>query len=159
MKTWTVCLVILLLAGLVGGGIYLYKDHEYRKVHGRVTEVGLNNFEQEVEKSGDMPLVIYFYDSSSGDSLEQDEAVADFAWDHAGEVKVLKVNLNLDERPENLLLAVVFGVGRTPAFVLAQGDRIVKGANGVFHDRHELERLLEQLSKPEPAAPAAPAGS
>ena len=144
MKASNILLALVALACAFGLW-YHYQDTEYRKIHGAVTQVSYFNWEQEVLQSKDeKPVLIYFYleDSEHLANEEQHEAVRDFAWDHAGEVKVVAANV---AHPDNLAIAVLHGVLRTPGFVILDGDELVRGSVGGFASADDLERLLSKL--------------
>lgn len=145
--------VVAVLIGL--GGLYLYKDHEYRRTYGVVTEVGLFNYDQEVEQAldGGSTVLLYFYKQDDGAPVDQQQldVVKSFAWRSAGKVKVVEINVS---RIENLPLAIAYGAVRQPAFVFASGKKQVKGAIGKFTSLEELNRLnalLQQTPAPAPA--------
>lgn len=141
-------LVLALALGL--GGFFLYKDREFRKINGTVTQVSYFNWDQEVEQVKDAkPVLIYFYAEDEKRPLDQKQldAVNDFAWDNAGKVKVVSANV---AKPDNLVLALAHGIVRVPGFVLIKGDRVVHGSIGSFSSKYDLERLMENLSTAAP---------
>ena len=141
-------LVVLLLAAIGFGGWFYHQDREFRQVHGTVTEVTYLNWSQEVEGSvKKLPVLIYFYDGSSAAAEKQHVEVNDFAWDNAGQVKVVRCDVS---KPENLLLAIAHGALRQPAFVLLYGDDVVFGSAGAFATEEQLEYLLSQQPKQKP---------
>ena len=115
MNPRTAVLVTLALL-LTFSGYMLYRDREYRQIHGRVTEVGLLNWEQEVEKIKDSePILVYFYKENEKNPADQaqNREVANFAWRNAGNVKVVAVNC---AHLENLPLVIAYGGLRQPCF-------------------------------------------
>lgn len=139
---------------VVLGGVFLYKDHEYRRTYGVVTEVGLFNYDQEVEQSleGGSTVLLYFYKQENGAEVDQQQldVVKSFAWRNAGKVKVVEINV---ARLENLPLAIAHGAIRQPAFVFVSGKKQVNGAHGKFTSLEELNRL-KTLIQQMPATPA-----
>lgn len=140
-------LAMLAIAAVVAVGIYFWhKDREYRLEHGQVTAVSLFNWDQEVNQEKEKrPVLVYFHDQSGAPDDKQNESVRDLAWDTAGKVKVVSVDTS---RPENLLLAVGYGAGRMPSFIVLYKDRAVHGQDGTFSDEHELKRLVEKALAP-----------
>lgn len=148
--------IAVALAVLVGlGGFFLYQDHEYRRVHGVVTEVGLFNYDQEVEQALDSgsTVLLYFYKQEDGTAADQEQlaVVKSFAWRSAGKVKVVEINV---ARLENLPLAIAYGAVRQPAFVFVNGKKKVNGAHGKFTSIEELNRLNDLLKQTPAPAPA-----
>ena len=147
MNPRTAVLAALALVLAIGGYLF-YRDYEYRQIHGRVTEVSLLTWEQEVEASkDDRPVVVYFYrqDEKHPVDAAQNSEVADFAWSNAGKVKVVAVNCS---HLENLPLAIAFGGLRQPSFAVLHGEAVVNGPAGSFTSAEELARLLSRLQKP-----------
>lgn len=138
--------VLVLAAVLAVGGFMFYRDYEFRQTHGQVTEVGLFNYDQEVEKANGTVL-IYFYRQENGSAdpavEAQTKVVRSFAWSTAGDVKVVEVNT---AHLENLPLAIAHGAVRSPAFVFIKGDKVVSGSAGVNVSKEELNRLLEMVN-------------
>lgn len=140
-------LVIATLALVSIGGYFMYRDYEYRQIHGHVTEVGLLNFEQEVANIKDAePVLVYFYKENEKNPADekQNKEVADFAWRYAGRVKVVAINC---AHLENLPLVIAFGGLRQPSFAFLSGDRVIDGGSGRFTTKEDLSRLLELLSR------------
>ncbi len=139
-------LILALVLAFGVGGFFLYKDHEFRKINGTVTQVSYFNWEQEVEQvKNSKPVLIYFYveDEKHPRDQKQLDAVAKFAWDNAGKVKVVSANV---AKPDNLVLALAHGIVRMPAFVIIHEDKIVRGSIGAFSSADDLQRLLGTLS-------------
>lgn len=143
-KILLTALAALILAAAV---FFWHQDHEYRLLHGRVTEVGLLSWDQEVDNDvSGKPVLVYFYKEGQ-ENADQDKVVHEFAWDHAYDVKVVAVNCS---HVENFPLALGHGVLRFPTFVVVAGDKEVTGASGGMSSEAELNRLLAELK----AAPA-----
>ena len=137
-------LIVLAAAAVIGGG-FLYHDNQFRKIHGTVTEVSLVTWEQEVGKAKDVrPVLVYFYreNDKSADAEAQNKQVRDFAWDTAGKVKVVAVNVS---HVENLPLAFAHGAFRQPGFCFVYGQDEVAGPSGVLVTADDLKRLLEAV--------------
>lgn len=148
--------IAAVLAVLVGlGGLFLYKDYEYRKTYGVVTEVGLFNYDQEVEQAldGGSTVLLYFYKQDNGAAVDQQQldVVKSFAWRNAGKVKVVEINVS---QLENLPLAIAYGAVRQPAFVFLSGKKQVRGAVGKFSSIDELNRLNALLKQSPVPAPS-----
>jgi hypothetical protein len=139
-------LTVVVLAALVAfGGLFFYRDHEFRKVHGTVTEVNLVTWEQEVANTKDTrPVLIYFYRESERTPANeaQNKEVRDFAWNTAGKVKVVSVNVS---HVENLPIAFAHGAFRQPGFAFVYGEEAVAGPSGVLVTADDLQRLLEAV--------------
>lgn len=141
MNKRTIVAALLVLAVALGG-LFSYRDYQYRELHGRITEVSLFTWDQEVDAAKDnMPVLVYFYKSSQNNDQER-AAVAKFAWNNAGKVKVVAVDVS---HVENFPVAVAHGAARVPAFSLISKEREVTGSAGVFSNEHDLDRLVEQL--------------
>ncbi|MGD9679618.1 MAG: hypothetical protein AB7W16_00425 [Candidatus Obscuribacterales bacterium] len=143
-------LVVVAVAAVAG---YLFKqDYDYRQLHGRVTEVGYLNWEQEVLKS-DTPVLIYFYRDDRGRNPQvsaqaaeaQKREVSDFAWSNAGKVKVVACDAG---KPENLVLAIAHGAFRFPAYIVVVGENVVEGNAGSALSSEDLERMLARVKQP-----------
>lgn len=133
-------LILLLIVAAAVGGWFFYQDQQFRQEHGIVTDVTYLNWEQEVEVAkDDKPVLIYFYNSKLDSHAEQNPVVESFAWDNAGELKVVRCDVSL---AENRVIAVLHGAFREPAFVLLHEDDIVLGAAGVVVNQAQLENLL-----------------
>ncbi len=144
MKPRSIVIALIALAVAVGGYLF-YKDNEFRRTHGQVTEVSLFNFDQEVDAEKDAkPVLIYFYRQKDGApvDVEQLKVVKDFAWRTAGDVKVVAVNCS---HLENIPLAIAHGALRYPAFVIIYGDDKKSGADGQFTSLDELNRLHDLI--------------
>lgn len=133
------------IVAVLGLGAYFWhQDNEYRRQNGRVTEVNLLTWDQEVVGvKSDKPVLVYFY-KEDGQSAAEDKVVHDFAWDNAYDVKVVVVNC---AHLENLPLAIAHGALRYPAFVILKGEHEVSGASGSISGKDDLDRLLSQLKK------------
>lgn len=137
----------LLAVALAFGGFYCYHDYQYRQLYGTVTQVSLVSWDQEVLNAKDKtPVLVYFYkdsDKHPADDAQGNEVKA-FAWSHAGEVKVVAVNVS---HLENLPLALAHGALRQPGFAIVSGDDIVTGPAGVFTSKQDLERLFHSATR------------
>lgn len=134
-----------LAAAVAFGGYYFYQDNEFRKVHGTVTEVSLVTWDQEVGKAKDSrPVLVYFYreNDKSAAAETQNKQVRDFAWNTAGKVKVVSVNVS---HVENLPIAFAHGAFRQPGFCFVYGQDEVAGPSGVLVTADDLQRLLEAV--------------
>ncbi|MBX9668053.1 MAG: hypothetical protein K2X93_10560 [Candidatus Obscuribacterales bacterium] len=137
-------IVGLVVLVLVGGGIFFYRDYQYREIHGRVTQVGLITWDQEVESTRDAkPVLVYFYreNEKNAPNPAQDKEVSKFAWNNAGKVKVVAVNI---AHLENVPLAIAHGTLRVPGFVILRGDKVYVGPAGVFTKSDDLQSFLER---------------
>jgi thioredoxin-like negative regulator of GroEL len=148
MKSRNVLIALALL--IVGAlGFMWHQDYEYRQLHGRVTEVSLVTWEQEVDQTrGAKPVLVYFYNEKT--DAGQREIVTKFAWDHAHDVKVVAVNTS---HVENVPIALAHGGLRTPSFAVLSSDKEVLGSAGVSIERQDLERVLTQAQSASPAKP------
>ncbi|MBZ0189315.1 MAG: hypothetical protein K8F91_23930 [Candidatus Obscuribacterales bacterium] len=134
-------LLIFLAVAVAAVAILAKRDYDFRQLNGRVTEVGYLNWEQEVlQADKQTPLLIYFYKDDG-----QKEAVADFAWGNAGDVKVVACDVT---KIENMALAIAHGAFRFPAYILVKGDDILAASAGKAFRQEDLERLLKQAGKP-----------
>jgi thioredoxin-like negative regulator of GroEL len=138
----------LIIALVCCAGLYLlYQEYEYRSIYGRVTAVSLFNWDQEVKQVRDRePVLIYF--RSPGDNDKQRLEVERVAWAGAHRLKVVEVECDPKARPENLVFMVRFAVVRCPAFIVLYKDKEIRGNEGAFADRHELERLVAEATRP-----------
>lgn len=146
-KSLTGVIVAIVLAV---GSFFAYQDYQFRKTYGAVTEVGLFNYDQEVEKVGDKPVLIYFYRQEEGVASDAEmDVTKSFAWWNAGKVKVVAINV---AHLENLPLAIAHAALRQPAFVFMHNGQELISAQGKFVSGDELNRLYEQLKNAKPAA-------
>lgn len=140
-------LVVALAAIAIALGAFFYvKDTEYRKLHGTVTQVTLFNYAQQVDDiEAAKPVLVYFYagDRANQKVTAEDKAVAEFAWDNAGNVHVVSVNAG---QLENLPLVIAHGATRNPAYVILYKGKIFQGSIGAPATQAELERLLERAT-------------
>ena len=141
MKTNHALALLLLLVLASAGGWYFHQDYQFRSEHGIVTDVTYRNWDAEVDKEKDsVPVLVYFYNSAGDNHARQNPVVESFAWDNAGEVKVVRMDIS---KPENLLLAIALGAFREPAFTLIAGEDVVLGPAGVVVNQEQLENLLK----------------
>lgn len=146
--------LLLVVVAVVAVAGYVFKqDYDYRQLHGRVTEVGYLNWEQEVFKS-DKPVLIYFYRDDRGQKSQstgpaageaQMREVSDFAWDNAGKVKVVACDTG---KPENLVIAIAHGAFRFPAYIVVVGENVIEGNAGSALSSEDLERMLARVKTP-----------
>ena len=140
MKTKHVLVILLILVVGSAGGYYWHQDYQFRQEHGIVTDITYRNWESEVDQAKDnLPVLVYFYDSTGDNHASQNPVVEDFAWDNAGKVKVVRMDVS---KPENLILAIALGAFREPAFTLISGEDVVLGPAGVVVNKNQLENLL-----------------
>lgn len=142
MNTRTILSAVVALA-FVLGGIFFYRDYQYRQIHGTITQVSLVTWDQEVDRVKNAePVLVYFYRENQEHPADQAQLkeVRDFAWSTAGKVKVVAVNV---AHLENLPLAIAHGTFRQPGFALILGDDFVTGPSGVLTTKEDLTRLLE----------------
>ncbi len=122
-------------------------DQAPEKRQGHVTAVNFLSYKQEVKQAQyTRPVVIYFFSREGNLPVPADELtiLRDFAGEHP-EAKVVSINVAL---PENIPLAILHGVLRTPQVVaLFQGQRAI-GQSGLPVDTYELTRLLELVQGP-----------
>lgn len=145
MRTLLKVALLVALIGACGGGYYLYRqDQEYRQLYGRVTPVSVFNWVAEVEKHKDnLPVLLYFHNADQ--TPEQRAIVEKFAWNQAGKVKVVSIDV---DRPENLLFAVRYAVLRQPGFVIIFKDgQPVRGYDGGISKLEDLQRLLHEAQQ------------
>lgn len=143
---YVLLLVVVAVAAVAG---YLFKqDYDYRQLHGRVTEVGYLNWDQEVFRS-DKPVLIFFYRDPQASAQAAAEAqkreVGEFAWNNAGRVKVVACDAG---KPENLLIAIAHGAFRFPAYIVVVGENVVEGNAGSALSSEDLERMLARVKQP-----------
>lgn len=143
---WKVALVLLLVGGGAAGYHFYRQDQEYRQLHGRVTPVSLFNWAGEVEDYKDNVPVLLFFHSADQDA-EQRAVVEKFAWNQAGKVKVVAIDL---ERPENLLFAARFGMLRHPGFAVVYKGNVVRGYDGKPSSLEDMHRLVHEASTKQP---------
>jgi len=143
----SMAMVVLAAIAIALGAFFYVKDTEYRKLHGTVTEVTLFNYAQQVDDiEAAKPVLVYFY---AGDRANpqvvtaEDKAVAEFAWDNAGNVHVVSVNAG---QLENLPLVIAHGATRNPAYVILYKGKTFQGSIGAPATQAELERLLERAT-------------
>ena len=97
--------------------------------------ITVSNFEDEVLRS-DIPVLVDFWASWCAPCRMLAPTIAALAEDHAGTLKVGKVNV--DEQPE---LAMRFGVSGIPTVILFR-DGAAAGKSVGFVPRETLEALL-----------------
>jgi thioredoxin-like negative regulator of GroEL len=138
---------IAVAVAVVVGLVFYQRDLEYRRVHGRVVEVTVSNFEEEVSQIREQKPVLICFLPENADQKQRQE-VDRVAWDLAGKVKVVLIVCDPQTRPVNLLFQVRFVVVRVPAFVVVYKDKVIHGADGSFADNYELKRLVDKLGAP-----------
>lgn len=140
---------VVLILGLLAGAGYLYhRDTEYRRIYGRVTEVSLFNWVEEVDQVKDQKPVLIYFEQPRSSPLGQRQEVEKVAWDYAGKVKVVRIDWDPRSRPANLVFSIRYGVVRCPAFVILYKDKEIHGTDGVYADSYELKRLLGKVREP-----------
>lgn len=136
-------LAALALVVAVGGFLY-YQDVQFRKEHGRVHNISILDWEQQVEQaSKDKPVIVYFRQSPDAD---QRKVVDELAWDTAGDVKVVIVDC---DQIGNFLFATAAGVTKYPTFVVTYKGKELAGQPmppGVASEKELLE-LIKQIKK------------
>ena len=141
-----IALVVALLGGCAAGYHFYRQDQEFRQLYGRITPVSLFNWAGEVEKyKEDVPVLLFFH--ASNEDAEQRALVEKFAWNQAGKVKVVSIDL---DRPENLLFAARFGMLRHPGFAVVYKNGAVRGYDGRISSLEDLHRLVHEASTKQP---------
>lgn len=137
MKAAVKAVLALLIVG--GIGWFAFHQYQFRQVNGRVVEVGLTTWQDEVEQVADSkPVLIYFYKKTT-ETQEQRHAVEQVAWWQAGGAKVVAVNC---DHLENLPIAIRFLALRQPSFAVLYKTQEIKGSSGVPASYDDLVRLI-----------------
>ncbi len=140
MSKKSVALALVAFALGCVAAFYFHQDSEYRRVHGHVVEVGLDNWKQEVDDNqSSVPVLLYF--SRNGVHVDQRADLDKFAWANAGKVKVVAVDC---DHIENLIFALKYGVTRFPGYVILYRDQVTSGPDGTAASDAELTRLIEK---------------
>lgn len=135
--------IVITVAVVVGAVVFYQRDIEYRRVHGRVVEVTVQNFEDEVAQIKEQKPVLLCFLPANADQKQRQE-VDKAAWDLAGKVKVVLIVCDPQTHPVNLVFQVRYLVARVPAFVVLYKDKVIHGADGSFADNYELKRLISK---------------
>lgn len=133
----------LLLALFAGGLWAVLADQEFRHTHGRVVQVDILNWANEVEDVEATRPVVVWFSGPDYDDHRQLEILSRFAWHNAGIVKVTVVNLS---RPSGYVLAVRCLVAGHPGVAVLYKGKIANSSDGNKVDYSELQRLLEQVA-------------
>ncbi len=142
MKSLLKFALVIAFVGACGAGYHFYRqDQEYRQLYGRVTPVSLLNWMAEVDQYKDnVPVLLYFH--ACDQTPEQRAIVEKLAWNQAGKVKVVSIDV---DRPENLLFAARFAVLRQPGFIALYKGVTVRGYDGSVSSLEDLQRLLHEV--------------